>query len=75
VPAFWTANLSGAYKLPAIGAAKELRLQLNVSNLCDRRYFSTIGSNCFKASDPDGTFATMLTGAPRQVFVTLSGKL
>ncbi|WGG51365.1 hypothetical protein [Rugamonas sp. DEMB1] len=52
-----------------------LTLQVNVSNLADKTYFSTIGSNGFTNSDPSGTFATMLTGAPRQVFVTLNGKL
>ena len=40
----------------------------------NKKYFSTIGSNGFAASDPQGAFATMQEGAPRQVFVTLSGK-
>lgn len=52
-----------------------LTFQVNVNNLFDKRYFSTIGSNQFAASDPHGTFATLLTGAPRELFITVSGKL
>ena len=52
-----------------------LTVQLNVNNLFNKRYFSTIGSNQFTASDPRGLFPTMLTGAPRELFVTVSGKL
>jgi iron complex outermembrane receptor protein len=50
-------------------------IQLNVENLLNKQYFSTIGSNGFTTSDPTGTFQTLLTGAPRQFFVTISGKL
>ena len=75
VPSFWLANLSAGYKLPSGGMFKELSLQVNVSNLFDKQYFSTIGSNGFKSSDPNGTFATLLSGAPRQVFFSLNGKL
>ncbi|MBI3229221.1 MAG: hypothetical protein HYZ45_03265 [Burkholderiales bacterium] len=53
---------------------QEFSAQLNVTNLLNKRYFSTIGSNGFAASDPQGAFATMLEGAPRQVFMTVSGK-
>lgn len=52
-----------------------LTLQVHAGNLFNRRYFGTIGSNQFTASDPQGIFATMLSGAPRELFVTLSGKL
>lgn len=52
-----------------------LTLQVNVNNLFNKRYFSTIGSNQFTASDPQGLFQTMLTGAPRELFITVSGKL
>jgi iron complex outermembrane receptor protein len=54
---------------------KGLTLQLHANNLFNKRYFGTIGSNQFVASDPKGMFATMLTGAPREFFITLSGKL
>lgn len=75
VPAFWVASLSAGYKLKSVGMVKDLSLQLNVNNLFDKRYFSTVGSNGFSNSDPSGTNQTLLTGAPRQVFLTLSGKL
>ncbi|MBQ1541444.1 TonB-dependent receptor [Caulobacter sp. CCUG 60055] len=48
-----------------------LEAQLNVTNLFDKRYVSTIGSNGFVNSDPNGAFQTLLAGAPRQAFVTL----
>jgi iron complex outermembrane receptor protein len=75
VPSFWLANLSGGYKLKSLGWAKELSLQVNVTNLFDKQYISTIGTNGFQASDPNGTAQTLLTGAPRQVFLSLNGKL
>ena len=75
VPAYWLGSLSAGYKLKSLGMFKDLSLQLNVTNLFDKQYFSTIGSNGFTASDPTGSFATLLTGAPRQFFVSLNGKL
>lgn len=75
VPSMWVANLSGGYKFKSAGMFKELLLQLNVTNLFGRKYFSTIGSNGFQAADPTGTAQTLLTGAPRQAFLSLSGKL
>jgi len=75
VDAYWVANLSAGYKLKSLGWAKELSLQVNVTNLLDKQYISTIGTNGFQASDPKGTAQTLLNGAPRQFFVTLNGKL
>ena len=75
VPSFWLANLSAGWRMKSFGMLKELTLQANVSNLFDKKYLSTIGSNGFVTSDPNGTFATLLAGAPRQFFVTLTGKL
>lgn len=75
VPSYWLANLSGGVKLQSIGMFRDVTLQANVTNLFGKRYLSTLGSNGFSASDPSGTFATMLAGAPRQMFVTLQGKL
>lgn len=75
VPAYTVATLTSGYKLKSVGSFKDLTLQLTVSNLTDKKYLSTIGSNGFTTSDPTGTFATMLTGAPRQFFLTLTGKL
>jgi iron complex outermembrane receptor protein len=46
-------------------------IQANVTNLLDRRYVSTIGSNGFSNTDPNGTSQTLLAGAPQQFFITL----
>ncbi|MYN19677.1 TonB-dependent receptor [Rugamonas sp. FT107W] len=75
VPSFWLANLSAGYKLKSMGMLKDLSLQVNVTNLFDKQYIGSIGTNGFQASDVNGTAQTLLTGAPRQVFVTLNGKL
>ena len=75
VPAYTVATLSTGYKFRSLGALKDLTLQLTISNLFDKQHLSTIGSNGFVASDPSGQFATMLNGAPRQAFLTLTGKL
>lgn len=75
VPSFWLANLGAGYKLGSIGPFTGATLQLNVTNVLDKRYFATIGTNGFAGSDPSGSFATMLAGAPRAAFLTLSGKL
>ena len=75
VDAFWLGSLAAGYKLKSLGFMKDLSLQVNVSNLFDKEYISTVGTNGFQARDPNGTAQTLLTGAPRQVFLTLSGKL
>jgi iron complex outermembrane receptor protein len=68
-------NLSGGYRAKSLGALSEGSVQFGVSNLGNKKYISTIGSNGFSNSDPSGTAQTLLTGAPRQVFVTFSAKL
>jgi iron complex outermembrane receptor protein len=50
------------------GMRVPLELQLNATNLLDKKYVSTIGSNGFGNS---GDSQTLLAGAPRQFFVTL----
>lgn len=75
VPSRTLFNLSGGYRTKSLGFVSEATLQVGVSNLTDRKYVSTIGSNGFSNSDPTGTGQTLLAGAPRQVFVTLSAKL
>lgn len=75
VPAYWVMNLSTGYKQKNLGGIKDFSIQLNVENLLNKQYFSTIGSNGFQTFDPTGTAQTLLTGAPRQIFVTFSGKI
>lgn len=69
------ANLSGGYRSKSLGFVSEGSVQFGVSNLFDKKYISTVGSNGFSNSDANGTGQTLLTGAPRQVFVTFSAKL
>lgn len=67
-----------SYTVVDVGAGMRrggLTWQVHAGNLLNQRYFGTIGSNQFTASDPQGRFATLLTGAPREVFITVSGKL
>ncbi|HEY0589990.1 MAG TPA: TonB-dependent receptor [Pseudoduganella sp.] len=66
-PCYTVWNLSGGYRW------SNWSLRVQVENLFDKRYFGTVGSNQFVASDPAGTFATMLTGAPREIFVSING--
>ncbi|MDF8333339.1 TonB-dependent receptor [Novosphingobium cyanobacteriorum] len=51
-----------------IGMREKVELQVNATNLFDKKYIATIGSNGFGNVGDNGTF---LAGAPRQVFVTL----
>ena len=62
-------DLTGGYRFG--GTLDGFELQLNVVNLLDEEYVSTIGSNGFSASDPGNTGQTLLVAPPRQVFVTL----
>ena len=68
---FWLLSASAGYDFGAVGAFKALQLQLQVTNLLDKEYFSTVGSNGFVTSDPNGNNYTLLTGAPRQWFLTV----
>jgi iron complex outermembrane receptor protein len=64
-------NASVTYSAGKIGFLSDLVLQLNITNLTDKQYISTIGSNGFGVS---GDNQTLLTGAPRQFYMTLTGK-
>jgi iron complex outermembrane recepter protein len=50
------------------GPLRKAEIQLNVSNLFDKDYISTIGTNGFGNI---GDNQTLLNGAPRQIFATL----
>jgi iron complex outermembrane recepter protein len=52
----------------ALGPVRKAELQLNVTNLFDKDYISTIGTNGFGNV---GDNQTLLNGAPRQIFATL----
>lgn len=67
---FWVADASVAYEWNALSWADSLKLQLNVTNLTDKEYFGSVGTNGFVTSDPDGLNYTLQSGAPRQFFLT-----
>lgn len=48
----------------------DLQLRLKLSNVFNERYFATVDSNGFVAFDPQGTYYSLLVGAPRQWFLT-----
>ncbi len=75
IDAYTIATLSGGWKFKNVGPFKELQLQAHVNNLFDKTHISTIGSNGFVKSDAAGTFQTLLSGAPRQLFFSLNGKI
>jgi len=50
---------------------KDLKVSLTVSNLFNKQYIATVDSNGYADSDPTGTFATLLPGAPREGFLTV----
>ena len=54
------------------GMMRNLEIQLNATNLFDKKYLATINSNGFSNR---GDQQTLLTGAPRQFFVTLRAGL
>jgi iron complex outermembrane receptor protein len=67
VPSSTISDLTVGYRFENIGTS----VQLNITNLSDEKYISTIGSNGFTNSDADNNEQTILTGAPRQWFVSV----
>ncbi len=63
------------FKLGDSTGMKDSVLQLSVTNITNQNYIATVGSNGFTYSDPQGTFQTLLPGAPRAFFLSLNGKL
>jgi iron complex outermembrane recepter protein len=71
---FWLTDAGLSWENPRIGPLHDLKVALTVSNLLDVKYIATINSNGFATNDPDGSFATLLVGAPRELFVTVDGR-
>ncbi|WP_309646064.1 TonB-dependent receptor [Phenylobacterium sp.] len=68
VPSQTLAELAAGYRFSGTPLLDGLELQVNVTNLFDEKYVSTIDSNGFAIR---GDSQTLLAGAPRQVFVSL----
>lgn len=70
----WLWNLGAGYRARNVGFFKDLTTQVNVTNLFDKEYISTVGTGGFSYSDPAGTNGTLMVGAPRQIFLNVTGK-
>ena len=71
VDSYTVFNFALGYRLSDLGFGKNITIQANVSNLSDKQYISTIGSNGFGNIGDKQTF---LAGAPREAYITLSGQ-
>ena len=65
--AYTVVDLSGGYRFGGSDLLEGLELQLNVTNLMDEEYISTVGTNGFSLGDRQ----TLMVGSPRQVFATI----
>ena len=74
VDAYTLVNLAAGYRFRGFGAFDELSIQLDATNVTDKQYFSTIDSNGFTETDPNGTWQSLLLGAPRQFFLSAKAK-
>ena len=68
VDGYTTADLSVGYRFDGNPVLEGLELQLNVTNLTDEEFVSTLGTNGFNTSTDN---QTLMVGAPRQVFATI----
>lgn len=71
VPAYTVFNAGAGYDFGRLGVFSDVGLSLNITNLTDKRYFATTGTNGYVASDPQGYNQTLMAGAPRQAFFTV----
>ena len=74
VDAYTLLNAGIGVRFPDLGVIREIVLQADVTNLTDKKYISTIGTNGFTNADPNGTLNTLLRGAPRQAFVSVKAR-
>ena len=74
VPSYTLFNASAGFRFVDLAMFEELSVQAAVTNIADKFYISTVGSNGFVNADPNGTAQTLLRGAPRQVFVSVKAK-
>jgi iron complex outermembrane receptor protein len=74
VDAYSLLNLGIGYRFTNFGSVDEIVIQADATNVTDELYYSTIDSNGFVNSDPNGTTQTLLLGAPRQFFLSLKAR-
>lgn len=70
-PSTTVADLTLGYRFAEEGWGKGLEVQVNVTNLTDKDYISTIGSGGFVNSDPNGQAMTVLPAPPRQAYLSV----
>ena len=70
-PSTTVADLTLGYRFAEEGWGKGLEVQVNVTNLTDKDYISTIGSGGFVNSDPNGQAMTVLPAPPRQAYLSI----
>ncbi|WP_409929061.1 TonB-dependent receptor family protein [Sphingomonas sp. BAUL-RG-20F-R05-02] len=68
VPARVLVDASIGYRFAGEGVLHGIAIEGSVTNLTDKKYIGTVGSNGFTAS---GDNQTLLAGAPRQFFISL----
>jgi iron complex outermembrane receptor protein len=66
LPGAVNVNLSAGYRF-----SSAIDVQLNVMNVFDKHYIASTGTAGFVTSDPNGTYTTLQSAAPRQVFGTV----
>ena len=83
VPGYWMANLGIQYKMSNLGkydkklaVVKNLIFSLNVTNLTNTHYISTMGANGNPMSISSGalSYASLAPGAPRMFFGSIRGE-
>jgi iron complex outermembrane receptor protein len=74
VDAYTLLNLGLGYRFTNLGSIDEIVVQADATNVTDEQYFSTIDSNGFVTSDPNGTAQTLQLGAPRLFFLSLKAR-
>lgn len=68
VPSSMLFDAAMGYTFKRFGAAKDLSIQLNASNLFDRSHIATVGTGGFSVS---GDRETLMAGSRRMVFLTV----
>lgn len=67
------ADFGTSYHIDEAGVFDQVKLQFNIYNLANAKYYSTIGTNGFIASDPTSVNNnTLQVGAPRAISGTFS---
>jgi iron complex outermembrane recepter protein len=64
----FVADFGTGYHIDEVGIFDQLKLQFNIANLANAKYWSSIGTNGFLASDPTSVLLnTLQVGSPRAV--------